>query len=72
MSGHTTYAPTLLTTFRSHSVAGPNANRMGILGFATSVQRRKTYRVAVDLARVTSLRRGGGESGVKVIGSSKV
>jgi hypothetical protein len=62
----------LHTTFRSHSVGGPNANRMGIIGFSTKDQIRKTYKVAVDLARVTGLRRGGGESGIKVIGSSKV
>jgi len=45
----------------------------GMLDFTTKDQRRlKTYKVAVDLARVTGLRRGGGESGVKVTGSSNV
>lgn len=32
----------------------------------------KTYKAAIDLAQVIGLRRGGGESGVKHTGSSKV
>lgn len=51
------------------TVARPNTNRMSI---ATKDQKRKTYKVAIDRTWVTGLRRGGGESGVKVTGSSKV